>query len=353
MSLRLEDLSSQIQEYKEDILQKSDGRFSTIDPVRWFLRKLVHLREKSLSSNFVIIITDDDLKNLRPDVADKGLEQLLHRLKFKNTFVVKNDLCIHSEEHKLYTDSVAARLDCKAKSINNKWVFLLSKAGWGIWNNQIEDSNTTFLADSDIKLYEKKRDISDIEEVMKEYQEHLKHHKNVIAFFVDKFSVQRLNHGKRKHIKNILKNKPENDLRNNLLDFLASKIDRGFNMSKENELDSERRMDINTEDNDGNYYFFEVKWLGRCVNHDGTKINSGFGESSIKQGYNQAMKYIQELMASNKTVKMGGLIIFDAREKKKDFSKYFNDRYLDPGLMKFKPLFAKWDQLHIDNVTPK
>lgn len=347
-----QDIVDSINGKRAEIIEQVTNPIDRPDAIKRLISLLVSFREQRFVDHFCIKISQKDLSSIDFDLVEKNLEAVISpALKTHDHFKVDAKFNI-IEKGKSPSTSIEARSKFKEMSKHDVYVIAITNPSYAMWFNEKEESNIVFITPADLKKYEEKRDISDIHQVMEEYRCHLLHHKNVSKFFVDKFTLGKLNE-KKFVSNNIFRNKPEHDLRIDLRDFLASKIDRTFNFSIENQTDSRKRLDINTEDNDGNYYFFEVKWLGRSVSDDGTKIGNGFTAASIVDGYKQSLKYIKELIEMSRSVKMGGFVVFDGRQDKSDFSDSYHDRHIGDDLKPFKSMFHPYDKLQFDNSTPK
>ena len=151
-----------------------------------------------------------------------------------------------------------------------------------------------------------------------------------------------------------MRNRPEKTFRDDLKTFLNDRIAGTFNVSKEVELDSQNRLDVNITDGNGNYYFFEIKWVGTSINQEDTgESGTNYTEKDIKDGVSQTLEYIQELITKEeKTVKLGYLMIFDARVNKVPMAlKPLN--YIKDGLSDYTRMFEIVQDLALDNKTPR
>lgn len=296
------------------------------------------------------IINKIDIERIAENLSN-GIQKELQT----NNFLVVNEL-FEVQRSMSYNpaDSVEAKSVYRNLSKGGNCVILIINGLYSTYYNEVELSTSVFTAEADIKSYTKKLDISDVFEVLNQYREYLADHNNVYKFFVDKYTLKTIYGTDYKKNCNLLRNSPENDLREDLKKFLSGRIRRTFNFSRENQLDSKKRLDINTEDSMGNYYFFEVKWLGKSVHKKDPKEGTVYDAKDIPDGYVQALNYIHELKNNmNKTVRFGCLIIFDARQTKTSLEWCFDDKHLNETQKQHKGIFRRLEPFAIDNATPK
>ena len=200
--------------------------------------------------------------------------------------------------------------------------------------NEMDDVNI-FYTPEEFSLYSMKKDISHIEEVINEYaSKHIVKPINSTIFFANEAELNQLK--PEFHKMNILRNRPEDLMQDHLYEYLQEHMKGTF--SKENELDcSKRRADIYF-DNRGDFYFIEIKWLGCSVNDKGNDITK-FTDTRARDGVIQALEYIAELTeTTEKSLRCGYLLIFDARDDKKEID--FNDyKFIPHRLVKYHKQF--------------
>lgn len=165
-------------------------------------------------------------------------------------------------------------------------------------------------------LYNKKKDITHIDEVMDEYtKSFVTQQVNYMAFFADNATLRQID--SKLINRNILKNKPEHFMRDQLIIYLTNHMK--YTFTREPELgQSKRELDVYF-DVCGELFFIEIKWLGVSINDQGTGLSTEYTDSRARSGVTQTLEYIEELMSSTeKGLRHGYLAIYDARDKKKD-----------------------------------
>ena len=89
------------------------------------------------------------------------------------------------------------------------------------------------------------------------------------------------------------------------------------------------------------------------MNKEGTGLSSTvYGESRAREGVVQTLEYIEELInTSEKSLRCGYLVIYDARDKKKviDFQNY---NFVDLELRKFEQNFKLLKIVPLDKRHP-
>lgn len=236
-------------------------------------------------------------------------------------------------------------IDC---SKNNNIVFFFGDDGVDCWISGVKEKNTNiFYSYKNREEYNKKDDLSKIEKVFQKYdQSHLSKKHNYCKFFVEKYILNKLNSA----YKNILINKPEEIMRNDLCDYLNIYVKGTFNV--ELQLDSERKVDIYTEYNNM-YYIFEIKWLGKSINDNGDGVSTEYSHARARDGVKQTIDYIKEIIEKmDYRLKQGYLVVFDARDKKDDID-YQDYNNIEEDKKKYLDYFIRIDALHLDNIRPK
>lgn len=301
---------------------------------------------------FSIYIDLNDFEKLELAVIVKNIDEVVTpELKTKNLIKINHRFeIIRSDWNSL--KSVEARRYYSEISEDNKCLFFFGEVGIDVYINGVHEIITnTFYSPEDIARYSVKYHISEIDKVFKVYQDTVLSQQHVYSyFFAEKSNVKRID--EKLISANILRNKPEKLMRDHLRHFLNEKVKGTF--SNETELiSSKRRLDIHTEI-EGQYYFFEIKWLGQCISDNGQSINDPYKNANerAKGGVKQTLEYIAELIEVMEfNLKTGYLIIFDAR-KVKDPIDYDNMSFLDEKHKPYLSNFEKIDGLILDNKHP-
>lgn len=219
------------------------------------------------------------------------------------------------------------------------YVFFFGEEGITRYVNGVpyEDKNIFYSQEDRIK-YKKKKDISQLYEVIQTYSNsYVSQQVNYMCFFADNPTLKQLPDGDKLVERNILKNKPEHFMRDQLRQYLTDNMQYTFLI--EPELgQSKRELDIYFEVK-GSWYFIEIKWLGTSINDSGTGLSQTYSNARAREGVTQSLEYIEELTNTQEIVlRYGYLAIFDARDKKSelDFDNYsFVRPELNPYLSQF------------------
>lgn len=270
---------------------------------------------------FSVAISPDALS----DLNFKNLQSNLSKLTevFAITNFIKIDNCGNVLETK--------NLEGRTNDIRNRicelsmsdYVFFFGEGGITRFVNghPYEDSNI-FYSRSDRMRYKEKKDISRINEVIENYSsQFLTQQVNYMCLLADNATLRQINS---EYIKrNILKNKPEHYMRDQLCQYLTENM--RYTFTTEPELgQTKKELDIYF-DVSGELYFIEIKWLGVSIDDEGTGLSTAYTDSRARDGVIQTLEYIGELLnTSEKSLRHGYLLIYDARDKKKevDFKEY-------------------------------
>lgn len=216
-------------------------------------------------------------------------------------------------------------------------------------NGAAVDENNIFYSRSDRMKYREKKDISKINEVMDNYaRQHVTKQVNYMVFFADTPTLCRIDPNLKQ--RNILRNKPEHYMRDQLCDYLTDNMK--YTFTTEPELgQSKRELDIYF-DVSGELYFIEVKWLGVSLNDSGKGLSTSYTDARARDGVTQTLEYIEELMnTSEKSLRHGYLAIFDARDNKSniDFQEY---RFVRKELETYLPYFSVLKVIPLEKRHP-
>ncbi|KMY33746.1 hypothetical protein ACZ11_01305 [Lysinibacillus xylanilyticus] len=284
-----------------------------------------------------------DFKKIKSNL-DTVIQNTLHTSNFLE--VNENFEVLLSENH-FFKDTQEAKGYLKSKSEEGYCVFFFGPVGVDAFvkGESVTDLNF-FYSNEDVERFYEKGDISSIKDVLRSYQNHcLRKQFEYSRFFVDKGTIDKLGFGN-----NTLVNKPEKFMRDHLRNFLAERIRHTFRIEMELEA-TKRELDIYTEA-EGESYFFEIKWLGKSINQERDKISVNYADARAREGVKQTLEYIEELVeVMGANVRAGYLVIFDAREEKKeiDFQGFSN---VDDNLKEYMELFDIMPPLNLSNVHP-
>lgn len=278
------------------------------------------------------------------DVDNMDFGKLKENIKlWDNILAVNNFIQINNEGLVINQSFIDANsLEVKQELVDkskNFYVFFFGEEGITRYINGVacEDKNI-FYSQEERSKYKKKKDISQLYEVIQAYSDsYVSQQLNYMYFFADNSTLRQLPNGERLVTKNILKNKPEHYMRDQLRQFLTDNMQYTFLI--EPELgQSKRELDIFFEVK-GAWYFIEIKWLGRSINDDGTGLSTSYANARAREGVTQSLEYIEELRKTQEIVlRHGYLAIFDARDSKDelDFDNYsFVKQELRPYISQF------------------
>lgn len=287
---------------------------------------------------FSVAISPDSLSNLNFKNLQNNLSKLTKYIAITN--FIKIDNCGNVEKK---TNLVGNTNDIRneiCKLSMSDYVFFFGEEGITRFVNgyPYEDVNI-FYSRSDRMKYKEKKDISKISEVIGNYSsQYLTQQVNYMCLLADNATLRQIDS---QYIKrNILKNRPEQFMRDQLYQYLNDNM--RYTFIKEPELgQTKKKLDIYF-DVSGESYFIEIKWLGVSINDEGTGLSTVYKDSRARDGVIQTLQYIKELLDTpEESLRRGYLLIYDARDDKKEvnFNKFsFIDSTLKPYLDYFDVL---------------
>ncbi len=271
---------------------------------------------------FSVAISPVDLSNLNFKNLQCKLIELTENFDLSN--FIKIDNCGNVLETKNLEGRTGDIKESLCKLSMSDYVFFFGEKGITRFvNGRTYEDYNIFYSRSDRMRYKEKKDISKINEVIDDYsRQYLTQQVNYMALFADNSTLKRIN---KKYVKrNILRNSPEHYMRDQLCQYLTEHMRYTFTIEPELSQ-TKRELDI-FFDVSGELYFIEIKWLGVSINKEGTDLSTTvYGEKRAKEGVEQTLEYIEELMnSSEKSLRHGYLLIYDARDEKKEinFEKY-------------------------------
>lgn len=287
---------------------------------------------------FCIYLKADLIDKMQFENLNNNLPVINQQIATANFIQIDNFGNIIKKEYKSFRTNEMKNELCYL-SLKNL-VFFFGEQGITRYINgrSIKDSNIFYSREDRMKYYEKK-DISQLDEVIKDYADKVVSQQvHYTYFFADNPSLKQIN--PTYVSRNILKNKPEHYMRDHLREYLKSSMRYTFTI--EPELgQSKRELDIYF-DVKGELYFIEIKWLGVSINDAGTGLSKPYTDYRAREGVTQSLEYIQELLNTTETsLRCGCLAIYDARDKKEkiDFQDYqFVSNELKPYMQYFKLL---------------
>ncbi|MEX0597319.1 MAG: hypothetical protein WD512_12565 [Candidatus Paceibacterota bacterium] len=233
-----------------------------------------------------------------------------------------------------------------------------------------------FFTKEDLESFEKRKDVTDLIELFEDYRKHVKIRPVYQNFFVSNSGKKALfshlindgqmpdpgnkdNYKKSEKefldkYKNLLENKPEDRFRENLRKYLEANLKGTISVTKEHILENFKRIDIFINDEFGDLYLIEVKWIGLSIHASGKKLGTEYNPSDINpEAIKQTILYLSELFENKKDIKIGYLVVFDAREgETEDSVPNFNELSFPDQLEKFSYRFKKIPDIKVLNKHP-
>lgn len=305
-------------------------------------RHLVPFWKQRSNKNYLFILYfDENLKeHLNLELIKSNLGLVTESLKRYNSIQLDENFTIVNEELVTLSEDLITQI-----SDDTKVVFFFGAEGIEMAvRGKILDKINYFYNESDMIAFAKKYRIDDLQKCLKEYEVHIKDPGINGVFFASEGNVRRVVTGSLP--RNILHNKPEKILRDNLIAFLNTNTQHTF--SKENELNNQRELDLYAEV-DGKKYLIEVKWLGQSINDDETGLSNKVTDYSAREGVTQTLEYIKHLLEDmNYNLHCGYLCVFDVREVKKEVN-YRSFNFIREDLAKYyRDNFIKLDEIILD-----
>lgn len=287
---------------------------------------------------FAVSVAPDDMATMQFENLQEKLDCVIKHLGEFNFFIIDNEgSIIESQFLEGSSKEIIETLECCSI---DKYVFFFGEQGiTQFCNGRILEENNFFYSRRDRMRYIEKKDISQIKEVMDNYErQFVTQQVNYMCFFADNSTLNRIDSNLIR--RNILKNRPEHYMRDQLCQYLTDHMRYTFTI--EPELgQTKRELDIYF-DVSGELYFIEIKWLGVSVNESGTALSTTYTDSRVREGVTQSLEYIEELLnTSEKSLRHGYLVVYDARDSKTNinFNNYiFVEARLRPCLDYFSVL---------------
>lgn len=274
-----------------------------------------------------ISISKTDFEKL-PDDLDEQVKTLFASDAFiKNRHIeVDNQLKVKAVNNEEFAkdSSQAIQMYCESSRDGNL-VFLLSRDNSLSYFVNGHNYGALFATVDDLALYKRKKTVDELDQVFEDYRKyHITDSNNYQKFFVSLTELRSLRKDLKSNLseqdfiaenKHLVKNKPESYFRDDLLGYLQDVM--RARVSKEFALNDDDRIDILVQDEAGlGIYFIEVKWVGTSIHRTGKQIGLPFAPTPkvVPEGYRQTVKYIKKLSDLSYHVKLGYLVVFDARK---------------------------------------
>ncbi len=333
MDFSFDQISKIVEQSKEETFNNQKYRLL----VESFLRDFWD-RRINKTTLFCIYITKDNLEKIDFSSLKNNIQSWNEIIATNNFLEIDSNGQVIEKQYK-YNDSTEKVKNILIELSKDNYVFFFGEEGITRYANGIvlEDKNIFYTREDRLK-YKQKKDISKIHEVINEYStSYLSNQVNYMCFLADNATLRQLPQGNQLIKCNILKNKPEHYMRDQLKQYLTDNMQYTFTCEPEL-LQTKRELDIYF-DVKGDLYFIEVKWLGRSINDTGTDLGTAYGNSRVNEGVIQSLEYIQELSNTAETsLRFGYLAIFDCRDNKSEIKKTnysFVSEELQPYLSSF------------------
>lgn len=316
-----------------------------------------------------IHISTNDFKQL-PEVLDEQVKKLFASDEFiKNRHIeVDSQLNVTATYNEEFAEDSTTVINMYIEiSLKEKIIFLLSRDdGLSYFIKGHKHGEGIFATNKDWALYKKKKTVDEIDQVFEEYRDnHLTDSNNYQKFFVSLTQLRSLHMDMKSELsekdfiakyKNLVKNKPESYFRDDLLGYLQAVM--RAEVAKEFTLNDDDRIDILVHDEAGlGLYFIEVKWIGTSIDRMGKNIGSTFepNPNVVPKGYRQTVRYIKELSDIYDNVKLGYLVVFDAREGvfAGDSGDTRSSDMLDEQYKRYERQFRKVADFRVENIKPR
>lgn len=349
---------NQILDRTTDDIQESEG-FKIV-----FAGLKSMLKNNAFNGSKLILIKETEISNITlKDIGD--FNELFSNSDFAYNHIISVDgkINIIAKERKdLPKNSYDARNYFSELSTKGDVVFLLIKNKINYFIKGTDKSESPFFSLADVNKYNEKKDISEINDVLVQYQESLKDRKSYCKFFIELSHLKSLHKDlnsadeEKKFIvdsKHLLRNKPEDTFRDDLRQFLSFNLK--ISQVKEFLLENMRRLDIYLYDEYGEIYLIEVKWVGQSVHQTGKKMGTSYDSSDINpNAFIQALDYLEDLDNKGENIVRAYLVVFDARKGNNldDTGNSFDSSLLTPVQTKHYRKFEKVKDLRVVNFHP-
>jgi hypothetical protein len=240
-------------------------------------------------------------------------------------------------------------------------IFLLIKGKVNSFVKGKVRSESLFFSLSDVNRYNEKKEINQISDVLKDYQESLKDKKTYCKFFIGLSHIKSLHIDLKapddinefiKKYKHLLRNKPEDTFRDDLREYLQRNV--RISQIKEYLLENLKRLDIYLFDDFGEVYLIEVKWVGNSVHHLGKKLGTSYNEKDINPAaFKQTLAYLDDLAKKGQNIVRAFLVVFDARkDDQTDTGQGINTTLFNDIEKRQYSKFQKMSDLRVVNFHP-
>lgn len=358
-----------LKQKREEILKRTTLGIQESSKFKQLYSSLVsYLKNNAFTDFKAILISKENIEEL-PDSFYDILEDTLNSDTgiFNNYLILDSQLSIidKARDSKYSIDSNDVR-KLYVELSKSYVIFLLQpQEAISLFIDGEDFIEGVFLSLKDMQSYTSKRDITKIVELFDEYQTHLKNRCIYNKFFISKSHLKSLKKDLKSTISedkfieefcHLLENKPEDRFREDLRHFLKDRLKANL-LAKEHVLANFKRLDIFILDESGTeLYLIEVKWVGECVSADGKSISTtAYSEKDINpNAVIQSVKYLKQLDSEKENIKLGFLVVFDARKDQNltDTVNNFDEKLLEEEHRKHYKKFRKVKDFKVKNLHP-
>ena len=316
----------------------------------------------------LVIISKSELQSLA-ELANEFVDQLFKEPIFLTNRIVKvnSKLEIIDFNNDLFPEenNEARRYFTSISKDSDLICFLIdpdSTINYFIDGNEYGDG--IFYTSSSRKAYEGLKTIDKLEEVLKDYRKTLGNQDTYIKFFIPKSQIMALKKIKgddglsnKEYIndnKHLLRNKPEECFREDIRNYIKRHMK--VVIYRELMMENLDRLDIELLDETGrDLYFLEIKWVGQSINANGDDYGTKYTTSRINpDAVVQVLGYINQLLEEKQNIKLGYLLVFDARKDNlPDTGVEIKTEIIPDILKKHLHRYKKIDDFRVVNINPR
>ncbi|WP_345952392.1 hypothetical protein [Mucilaginibacter sp. PAMB04168] len=329
-----------------------------------------------LNGLVAVLIRPEEIENLVDDFTQVIFDVINACIEKSNNHVIIDRKCeIVSSDKQHYKTSQEAR-QVYLNISKDFCVFIIKPEGIHYFLNGDDVGEIIFFSRDDEARFNERKDVSQINDVFDDYRIKLTIQDTYRKFFVSKSGKSALYHillsnGALPQTKNsleaikqekkfftqyqnLLENKPENSFREDLRKYLDDELKGNVIITKEHLLESFKRLDILITDEYGDLFLIEVKWVGTSIHASGRAKGTTYDQDDINpDAIVQTVNYLMELDKHKKPIKMGYLVVFDARNgDQPDTVATFDTSKLKTESARFYSRFRKIADLKVKNAHP-
>lgn len=357
-----------LQAKQKDIQQRTSDGVQETSQFQRMCTLLSICRHKYEEKDYRLVIISKDELNRLVENANECAELLFTAPLFITNRTVQVDSqfqIIKSNNDPFPEENNEARRYFTAISKDSNLVCFLidpdSTVNYFIDGNEYGDG--IFYTNQSRKAYEELKTIDKLEEVLDEYRAVLKNQDTYIKFFVPKSQLKTLRmltestQSEKQFIqdhKHLLRNKPEECFREDIRNYIKRHMK--VVVYREVMMEDLDRLDIELLDEKGkDLYFIEIKWVGDSIHADGNQFGTTYNANRINpSAVIQVVGYINQLLEEKQNIKIGYLLVFDARkEDLVDTGDGVTESVVPEKLRKHYHRYKKLKDFRVININPR